>query len=269
MSADRMPALFLGHGNPMHALADNEVTRTWSALGATVPRPRAILVASAHWCTRGWAIGGAAEPATLHDFGGFPPELFQVRYPAPGDPVLAREIVARLGEATPPLAVRLDADRPLDHGIWCPLRHLFPAADLPVIPLSVDPTASPADHFALGRALRALRDEGILLVGSGNVVHNLSAYTWGRPDTPPAAWALEFETAIREALARGDDGPVLDPGSLGLPFRLSVPTAEHYLPLPVIRGACWPDEPAEVVLEGFEGGSLSMLSYRFGSGSDA
>lgn len=266
MSGQRQPVLFLGHGNPLHALADNPITRAWAALGRALPRPRAVVVASAHWCTRGFAVGGSATPKTLHDFGGFPAELYRVRYPAPGDPALAREMVSHLAAADSALAPVLDPDRPLDHGIWCPLLHIFPGADLPVLPLSVDPEASLRDHFALGRALRPLRDAGVLLVGSGNLIHNLAAYQWRNPQAPAAPWAREFELTVLQALEQEDHERLLDAERLRPAFHLAAPTPEHYLPLPVILGACHFGELPAILLDGFEGGSLSMLSLGFGFG---
>jgi 4,5-DOPA dioxygenase extradiol len=254
-----MPVIFLGHGNPMNALFQNPYTRAWAALGAALPRPRAILSVSAHWYLPGTAVTAMARPRTIHDFGGFPPELFAVRYDAPGDPSLAREVQSLL-----PVSSRLDEHWGLDHGTWSVLVHLFPAADIPVVQLSIDET-QPADfHYRMGEALRGLRDSGVLILGSGDVVHNLHTYAWGRKPVEPFDWALRFETRVRELLGRGEHGPLVDYASLGRDAQLSIPTPEHYLPLLYVLGASVPGEPVSFPVEGIDGGSVSMLAVRAG-----
>jgi 4,5-DOPA dioxygenase extradiol len=257
--SQRMPVIFLGHGNPMNALFQNPYTRAWAALGAALPRPRAILSVSAHWYLPGTAVTAMARPRTIHDFGGFPPELFAVRYDAPGDPSLAREVQSLL-----PVSSRLDEHWGLDHGTWSVLVHLFPAADIPVVQLSIDET-QPADfHYRMGEALRGLRDSGVLILGSGDVVHNLHTYAWGRKPAEPFDWALRFETRVRELLVRGEHGPLVDYASLGRDAQLSIPTPEHYLPLLYVLGASVPGEPVSFPVEGIDGGSVSMLAVRAG-----
>lgn len=260
MSA-RLPALFLGHGNPMNALRENAWTRAWAALGASLePRPRAVLAISAHWYIPGIAVTAMAAPRTIHDFGGFPRELFAVHYPAPGDPALAARVRQLLG----PLPVTADTSWGLDHGAWSVLRHVFPQADVPVVQLSIDATRPPAFHHELGALLRPLREEGVLLVGSGNVVHNLETYAWGVHPAEPYAWALRFESTVRERLLRGDYLSLVDYSRLGEEALLSVPTPEHYLPLLYVLGASRPGEPVTFPAAGIEGGSVSMLAARFG-----
>ncbi len=256
-----LPALFLGHGNPMNALHQNAWTRAWAALGAgLVPRPRAVLAISAHWYIAGTAVTAMATPRTIHDFGGFPRELFAMRYPAPGDPGLAERVAGLLA----PLPVGADQSWGLDHGTWSVLCHVFPEADVPVVQLSIDETRPPEFHYELGTRLRALREEGVLIVGSGDVVHNLEAYAWGGRPAQPYDWALRFERTVRERLVAGDHAALIDYAALGNDALLSVPTPEHYLPLLYVLGASVPGEPVTFPTEGIDGGSVSMLAVRFG-----
>jgi 4,5-DOPA dioxygenase extradiol len=255
-----MPTVFFGHGNPMNALQDNDWSRGWSAIGRSLPRPRAVLSVSAHWYLPGTAVTTAAAPRTIHDFGGFPRELFEVQYPAPGDPGM----VERVRELLAPVPVRADLEWGLDHGTWSVLRHVFPDADVPVVQLSIDETQPPAFHYRLGRALRPLRDEGVLLVGSGDVVHNLHAYAWGRHPAEPFDWALRFERKARELMERGDHAALADYEALGRDAMLSIPTPEHYLPLLYVLGASDEGEAPAFPVEGMDGGSISMLCVRFG-----
>ncbi|WP_394779832.1 4,5-DOPA dioxygenase extradiol [Undibacterium sp.] len=251
----RMPAIFFGHGSPMNALEDNRYTQAWEALGKQFPRPKAILVVSAHWTTRGTAVTAAKEPVTIHDFGGFPQALFDVRYPAPGDPALA----ARVAELLAPLPVGMDQQWGLDHGTWSVLVKAYPQADIPVIQLSIDIEKPPAYHFALGQKLQALRDEGVMVIGTGNVVHNLrrldrdaSGQGWG--------WAARFNNAIRKYLQDGDLQGVVNYQSLGQDALLSVPTPEHFLPLLYILGSKAEGETLDIPIDGMEMGAISMLS---------
>jgi 4,5-DOPA dioxygenase extradiol len=255
-----MPVVFLGHGNPMNAVQANAWTQAWSALGAAVPRPRAILSVSAHWYLPGTAATAVPAPRTIHDFGGFPPELYRVAYPAPGDPALARRVQSLLR----PTPVGLDAQWGLDHGTWSVLRHVFPKADVPVVQLRIDETQPPAFHHALGHRLAPLREEGVLVIGSGNLVHNLHAYGWGRHSMEPYDWAVRFEKVARDRLRAGEHGPLVEYESLGPDALLSVPTPDHYLPLLYVLGASERGEEVTFPVEGFDGGSISMLGIRFG-----
>ena len=255
-----MPAVFLGHGNPMNALSENAYTQAWRALGAALPRPQAILAVSAHWYLPGTHVTAMERPRTIHDFGGFPAELFRVQYPAPGDPALA----ARVQSLLAPLPVGLDLAWGLDHGTWSVLAHLYPDADVPVVQLSLDETKPAAFHYELGRRLRPLRDEGVLVVGSGNLVHNLHAYAWGRHPVEPFDWATRFEEQARRALVSGDHAPLLAYEALGRDALLAVPTPEHYLPLLYVIGLREEREAVTFPVEGVDGGSISMLSVRVG-----
>jgi 4,5-DOPA dioxygenase extradiol len=256
----RLPAIFFGHGNPMNALADNAYTRAWRTLGETSPKPRAVLCISAHWYVPGCAVTAMRSPRTIHDFGGFPRELFEYLYPAPGEPALASEVRDLLA----PAEVALDAGWGLDHGTWSVLCHVYPAADVPVVQLSIDETLPAHMHHEIGRRLAPLRDRGVLIVGSGNLVHNLHAYAWGRQTLEPYDWAVRFEQQARAWMLAGDHQPLIDYEHLGRDAALSAPTPEHYLPLLYVLGAQQPDDEATFPVEGIDGGSVSMLSVRIG-----
>jgi 4,5-DOPA dioxygenase extradiol len=256
----RLPALFFGHGNPMNALADNAYTRAWRAMGAALGRPRAVLCISAHWYGPGSALTADARPRTIHDFGGFPQELFEFEYPAPGSPDVAREVQALLQ----PTAAELDHEWGLDHGAWSVLCHVFPAADVPVVQLSIDETLPAHAHYEIGKRLAPLRDRGVLIVGSGNLVHNLHAYAWGRQAIEPYDWAVRFEAQARAWVQSGDHQPLIDYERLGRDASLSAPTPDHYLPLLYVLGAQLPGDQATYPVEGVDGGSVSMLSVWIG-----
>ncbi|WP_395120687.1 4,5-DOPA dioxygenase extradiol [Rhodanobacter sp. FW102-FHT14D06] len=259
-TATRMPTIFFGHGNPMNALQDNDWSRGWAAIGQRLPRPRAVLSVSAHWYLPATLLTAMATPRTIHDFGGFPRELFEVQYPAPGDPGL----VYRVRELLQPLDVGEDRSWGLDHGTWSVLRHVYPEADVPVVQLSIDESQPPDFHYGLGRLLRPLRDEGILLIGSGDVVHNLHAYAWGRHPAEPFDWALRFEAKARELMLQGDHHALVDYEALGRDAELSIPTPDHYLPLLYVLGASDEGDAVTFPVEGMDGGSISMLSVQFG-----
>ena len=254
----RMPALFLGHGNPLNALQDNPWTRAWRRLGEEIPAPHAILAVSAHWYVPFTAVTIHDLPPTIHDFHGFPGELNNVQYPAPGDPALARRVQLLLG----PVPVRLEDSWGLDHGTWSVLRHAYPRADVPVVQLAIDATKPAPFHYELGRKLAPLRDEGILILGSGNIVHNLRLYAWGRYETGPFDWAVRFEERARALMEKGDIPPLLDYEALGPDARLSIPTPDHYLPLLYVLGARQEGDSLDFPMEGVEGGSISMLAVR-------
>jgi 4,5-DOPA dioxygenase extradiol len=258
-----MPAIFFGHGNPMNALGRNSYAQAWAAIGAAIPRPKAILSVSAHWYLPGTAVTAMAAPRTIHDFGGFPEELYRIQYPAPGEPQLA----TRIRQLLAPLAVKSDQAWGLDHGTWSVLRHVFPDADVPVVQLSIDETQPTAFHYETGQRLRPLRDEGVLVIGSGDIVHNLHTYAWGRHPVEPYDWAVRFESRVREALLKRDHAPLVDYEALGKDALLSVPTPEHYLPLLYVLGASVSDDAISFPVEGVDGGSVSMLAVQFGHGS--
>lgn len=244
----------------MNALLRNEYTEAWGALAAEIPRPKAVLAVSAHWYLPGTSVTAMPSPRTIHDFGGFPAELYRVNYPAPGDPVLASQVRALLA----PVAVGLDGQWGLDHGMWSVLRHVFPDADVPVVQLSIDETQPAAFHYQIGRRLAALRDEGILVIGSGNLVHNLHAYAWGKHPVEPYDWAVRFEQAARELLAAGDVGPLIAYESMGRDAMLSVPTPDHYLPFLYVIGTRREGDRVSFPVEGVDGGTVSMLTVRIG-----
>ena len=255
-----MPAIFFGHGNPMNALQNNDWTAAWSAIGRAIPRPRAILCVSAHWYLPATLVTGNTAPRTIHDFGGFPRELYQVQYPAPGDPQLAR----RIQELLAPLRVELDESWGLDHGTWSVFRHVNPEADVPIVQLSIDESQPPSFHFDLGQRLTPLRDEGVLIAASGNLVHNLHAYAWGKHSPEPYDWAVRFETSAKDLLIARDFEPLVNYESLGPDALLSIPTPDHYLPLLYVLGTHRDGEAVTFPVEGVDGGSVSMLSVRVG-----
>lgn len=257
----RMPALFVGHGNPMNAIEENRWSQAQRALAGRLPRPRAVLAISAHWYVEGTLATGALRPETIHDFGGFPPELYSVQYPAPGDPALARRVVSLLGAGR----ASVTGDWGLDHGTWSVLRHLLPAADVPVVQLSLDAGLAPAEHLALGRALAPLRDEGVLILGSGNLTHNLrhAFGAWHRGDAAAPPWAVAFDEAAARATSERDEAWLL--GALdGEAGRLAHPTPDHWLPLLYVAGAAGPSDPISSPITGFDMGSLSMRSILVG-----
>ena len=249
-----MPVIFFGHGNPMNAIQRNAYTKGWEKIGKTIPRPKAIVCVSAHWYTRGTAVTAMEKPKTIHDFYGFPQALFDVEYPAPGDPRLAE----RVREVLAPVEVQMDESWGLDHGTWSVLKHAYPEANIPVVQLSIDGTQPPGFHYETGSRLAPLRDEGVLVVGSGNVVHNLGVMKRG--GGPAFDWAVRFNEKVREALASRDHQALIEFERLGEDARLAVPTPEHYLPLLYIAALQREDEQMSFAADGYEMGSLSMLS---------
>jgi 4,5-DOPA dioxygenase extradiol len=257
---NRMPAIFLGHGNPMNALYDNEWTKTWRTIGRSMVRPKAILCISAHWYISQVAVTAMEHPRTIHDFGGFPRELFEVEYPAPGSPTLAGRISELLGDN-----VDLDISSwGLDHGTWSVLAHVFPKAEIPVVQLSLHDSQTGNFHYELAKRLAPLRDEGVLIIGSGNVVHNLHAYAWGKKDVPPFEWAIRFDQLVRRAVSEFNHGPLVEYESLGNDAILSAPTPDHYLPLLYVLAVSQPGDSVSFPVSGFDGGSISMTSVQIG-----
>jgi 4,5-DOPA dioxygenase extradiol len=256
----RMPTLFFGHGNPMHAIQTNEYTEGWAKLGRELPRPKAIVCVSAHWYPPATLVTAMAKPRTIHDFGGFPRELFEVEYPAAGAP----EVASRVQTLLAPLAVGRDQSWGLDHGTWSVLAHVYPDADVPVIQVSIDETQPARFHYDLGRKLAPLRDEGVLVMGSGNLVHNLHTYAWGRHAQEPFDWAVRFEQQARNWMSSGNHQPLIDYERLGRDAQLSAPTPDHYLPLLYILGTQQEDDRVTFPVEGVDGGSISMLTVQIG-----
>jgi 4,5-DOPA dioxygenase extradiol len=260
MNTPIMPALFLGHGSPMNTIEQNDYTRAWARLGAALPRPRAILVVSAHWYIGETAVTAMAQPRTIHDFHGFPQELFAFDYPAPGLPDLAGEIA----EVVKPQRVIADlGEWGLDHGTWSVLAHLFPKADVPVVQLSINALQSMADHVALAARLNALRRAGVMILSSGNVVHNLRRIEWHKPDSG-TPWAHRFDDHVAQLMTEAP-GDILK--SLDHPdYALAVPTPDHFIPLLYTAGLAAEAGDARALLRGYAMGSLSMSCYGVGMG---
>lgn len=250
----KMPLVFVGHGNPMNAIEDNEFSRTWTQLGHELPRPRAILCVSAHWETDGTCVTSAQMPETIHDFSGFPAELNHMQYPAPGFPALARKVM----DSTRYARIRHDRSWGLDHGAWSVLCRMYPRADIPVVQLSIDAGAPPYFHYELGRELAPLRKQGVLIMGSGNMVHNLGVMAW---QDEGFEWAVECDAAMAELIEAGDHDSLVE--FEGLPHaRLAIPTEEHYLPLLYVLGAMDPGEGASFFNDRVTLGSISMRGLR-------
>jgi 4,5-DOPA dioxygenase extradiol len=255
-----MPAIFFGHGNPMNALADNEYSRAWAAIGRSIPPPKAVLCISAHWYIPATAVTAMPQPRTIHDFGGFPRELFEVQYLAPGSP----ELAARVSELLGGNGLLDEIHWGLDHGTWSVLIHLYPRADVPVIQLSINESEPAGYHYDLGKKLAPLRDEGVLIIGSGNVVHNLHTYAWGKHGVEPFDWAMRFDEKARELISGRDHEPLVNYETLGRDALLSAPTPDHYLPLLYVLGAATEDDKISFPVSGFDGGSISMTAVQFG-----
>ncbi len=259
LGVSRMPVVFFGHGSPMNAIERTRYSEAWRRLSDALPKPRAILSVSAHWYTRGTAVTAMERPRTIHDFGGFPQELFEVQYPARGDP----ELAGRVRDLLAPLEVPLDRTWGLDHGSWSVLVHAFPQADVPVVQLSIDGTKPPRFHYDLAKKLAPLRDEGVLILGSGNVVHNLGRIQWAE-DARPYDWAVRFNDRVRGCLAAREHGALVDFTALDEDARLSVPTPDHYLPLLYVIAQQRGDETVSFAVDGIEHGSIGMLTAVIG-----
>lgn len=259
--ATRLPTLFLSHGSPMLAVEDSPAGRFLDGLGAQLPRPRAIVVASAHFEVERPSVGATPHPATVHDFGGFPPELYQIRYPAPGAPELAEDIAGRLSEAGLAPAIRTNLG--LDHGVWVPLRRSYPEADIPVVPLSVNRRADAAHHFAVGRALAPLREQGVLVIGSGGFVHNLGDLDWQHRDAPMPPWASDFAAWMCARLEAQDIEALLDWERQAPNPRKAHPTVEHLMPLFVALGAGGESARVRSLHRSHEFGSLALDAFSF------
>lgn len=260
IASTRMPTLFIGHGSPMNALEDNRFTQRLASWGQELPRPKAILCVSAHWLSAGTWVTHMEKPRTIHDFYGFPQALFNINYPAPGDPQLAEKIQT-LSER--PKIQADDTSWGLDHGTWAVLCKMFPEADIPVLQLSIDMSEPPAFHFELGKTLRTLRDQGVLIVGSGNIVHNLRRIDWNNPQKG-FDWAIEFDEWAKDRLLKRDFKALTQDFHKTQAGVLSIPTPDHYLPLLYVLGAADEADPLTFEYEGLEMGSLSMRCLSFG-----
>ena len=257
-----MPVLFIGHGSPMNGIEDTEFSRRWTQMAKEIPTPKAVLVVSAHWFTKGTQITAMDFPKTIHDFGGFPKKLFEVQYPAPGNPSLAKETAALLHSAQ----VELDHDWGLDHGTWTIIRHMYPEAKIPVLQLSIDYTKGPQYHYDLAKELHALRRKGVLIIGSGNMVHNLRMVDWDRLNDASYAydWALKMNDRFKELIQAGNHKPLIHYSSLGREAMLAIPTPEHYLPLMYTLGLKTNKDNVSFFNDKAVGGSLTMTSVKLG-----
>jgi 4,5-DOPA dioxygenase extradiol len=257
-----MPVLFIGHGSPMNGIEDTEFSRRWTQMAKEIPVPKAVLVVSAHWFTKGTQITAMDFPKTIHDFGGFPQELFDVQYKAPGNPALAKETAELLHSAH----VELDHDWGLDHGTWTIVRHMYPGANIPVLQLSIDYTKDPQYHYDLAKELNSLRKKGVLIIGSGNMVHNLRMVAWDRLDDKEYGydWALQMNNKFKELIQLGDHKLLINYSSLGKEAILAIPTPEHYLPLMYTLGLKTKKDNVSFFNDKAVGGSLTMTSVKLG-----
>lgn len=255
---DRMPVIFFGHGSPMNAIEKNEFSETWKDLGRKIEKPTAILCISAHWETAGTYVTAMDQPRTIHDFGGFPKELYAIKYPAPGNPTLAEKIKSGIQSTN----IGLDMSWGLDHGCWSVIKHLYPEADVPVLQMSIDYTKGPEYHFALAKELASLRRKGVMIVGSGNIVHNLSMVAWDKMDISGYAydWATEANNKMKSSILSGDYKPLLEYNKQGQAFRLAIPTPEHFIPLLYILALKESDENPFLFNDVAMMGSLTMTS---------
>ncbi|WP_437372265.1 4,5-DOPA dioxygenase extradiol [Maribacter litoralis] len=261
-SSKRMPVLFLGHGSPMNGIEDNEFVRAFKKHGQQLEKPNAIIVVSAHWETNGTFVTAMQNPRTIHDFGGFPKELYEVQYPAPGHPELAKEISEFI---TPTGTVHLDDKWGLDHGAWTVVKHLFPKADVPVIQLSLDYKMTPQQHYELAQQLKKLREKGVLIVGSGNMVHNLRKVDFRKiNENYGYDWAIEADSKMKKWILEGNHQSLIDFKKQGEAFNLAIPTPEHYLPLLYVLGLKDKKDNTTIFNDNPLGGSLTMTSVKFG-----
>jgi 4,5-DOPA dioxygenase extradiol len=261
-SAEKMPVLFLGHGSPMNAIDENEFVEGFRNIGKSIPKPEAILCVSAHWETRGTFVTAMEQPRTIHDFGGFPKALYDVQYPAQGSPELARKVKSLITTTS----VEPDYNWGLDHGAWSVIKHLYPDADVPVIEMSLDYYQIPRYHYDLMKELNMLRRKGVLIIGSGNMVHNLSLVAWDKFDSGNFAfdWALEASEKMKKYILNGDHNQLINYRSHGRPFELAVPTPEHYLPLLYVLALREENEDVQLFNDKAVAGSLTMTSVKIG-----
>ncbi|OSZ77910.1 4,5-DOPA dioxygenase extradiol [Chitinophagaceae bacterium IBVUCB2] len=257
-----MPVLFIGHGSPMNGIEDTEFSRRWTQMPKEIPTPKAVLVVSAHWFTKGTQITAMDFPKTIHDFGGFPDELFAVQYPAPGNPVLAKETASLIHSTK----IELDHDWGLDHGTWTVVRHMYPEAKIPVLQLSIDYTKGPQYHYDLAKELYELRKKGVLIIGSGNMVHNLRMVAWDKMKEPGYGydWALQMNDRFKNLITTDDHKPLINYKSLGKEALLAIPTPEHYLPLLYTLGLKGSKDAISFFNDKAVAGSLTMTSVKIG-----
>jgi 4,5-DOPA dioxygenase extradiol len=259
---NKMPVLFLGHGSPMNAIEENEFVAGWRTIGKEIPRPTAVVCVSAHWETQGTAVTAMAKPKTIHDFGGFPEELYKVHYPAPGSPELAKEITGKIKKTT----TGLDEKWGLDHGCWVVVKQLYPDADVPVIQLSLDYDQEAKYHYDLAKELSWLREKGVLIIGSGNMVHNLAMAAWDKMDAVGYAydWAIEASEKMKKSILDGDHQSLINYQSQGKAYNLAIPTPEHYLPLLYALALKEKKDTLKLFNDKAVAGSLTMTSLKIG-----
>jgi len=258
----RMPVLFVGHGSPMYVIEENEFTETWKKLGETIPKPKSIICISAHWETRGTHVTAMQTPPTIHDFGGFPSELYEIQYPAPGNPELAKEAI----KAITGTQVQADEKWGLDHGTWSFIRRMYPKAEIPVIQMSLDYNKSPKEHYELAKELASFRDKGVLIIGSGNIVHNLRKVAWDKPDYEEYGfdWALEANEILKKLIVADDHKKLINYDLLGREVQMAVPTPDHYLPLLYALALKNGNEELSLFNDKAVMGSLTMTSLKIG-----
>lgn len=258
----RMPVLFVGHGSPMYAIEENEFVQTWRGMGDTLPVPRAIICISAHWETRGTQVTAMQQPKTIHDFGGFPRELYEINYPAPGSPELAKGVINLIKSSS----VLPDEKWGLDHGTWSVIRRIYPKADIPVIQLSLDYNKSPKQHYELAKELEALRDKGVLIIGSGNIVHNLRQVAWDKPDDQEYGydWTIEANETVKKLISDNNHNQLTNYKALGKAVDMAIPSADHYLPLLYALALKKEDEEVSFFNDKAVMGSLTMTSFKIG-----
>ena len=258
----RMPVLFVGHGSPMYAIEENEFVQTWRNLGEELPKPKAIIAVSAHWETRGTQVTAMQHPQTIHDFGGFPQELYAVQYPAPGNPELAKEAIQTIKGTT----VIADEKWGLDHGTWSVIRRIYPKADIPIIQLSLDYHKTPQQHYELAKELASFREKGVMIVGSGNIVHNLRQVAWDKPDDEEYGheWAIEANNLVKKLILENNHKALIDYKSLGSAVQLAAPTPDHFLPLLYALALKRDDEEVSFFNDKAVMGSLTMTSVKIG-----
>lgn len=254
----KMPVLFIGHGHPMNALFDNDFTRTLQQIGKSIEKPNAVMVVSAHWETKGTYVSVNAQPKTIYDFGGFDDALFRIKYEPSGSPELARQVISHLP------FVKEDHQMGLDHGAWTVLKFIYPKADIPVFQLSIDFNQSPQQHFEMAQALRKMREKGVLIIGSGNIVHNLRLLDWKNINAKTQDWAIEFDTTVKNKINSGDFKSLVNYNALGKAAQLSIPTADHYLPMLYTLGLASKEEPVTYLYEGFQYANISMRCFKIG-----
>lgn len=261
-STPKMPVLFLGHGSPMNAIEENEFVQGFRKIATEIPEPKAIICISAHWETNGTFVTAMKNPPTIHDFGGFPQALFDIQYPAPGSPELAEQTKELIKSTT----VVLDDNWGLDHGAWSVIRHLYPEANIPVIQMSIDYNREPRYHYELGKQIKSLREKGVLIIGSGNMVHNLRMVDWRNVNTPGSGydWAIEADEKMKSFILDNDHNALINFKSQGKIFDLAIPTPEHYLPLLYSLGLKDSSESVNLFNDSTLGGSLSMTSVKIG-----